>query len=144
MGPNVSRATLAAFALSLVWLAPPARSECMYTVSANPFCYSYPSPTAPTRWQCIKNLTMDETCGTTDSVVYGGNVTMCYYIPGQDRLVAAQPLIGMGPGYCQMTCDCGTFKIDHTQGLPVELMDFEVENGAEDQESDATEDSESD
>ncbi len=77
-------------------------------------------------------------------MTFGGNVTQCYYIPAQDRLVAAQPLTGMGPGYCQMNCDCGTFRIDDTQGLPVELLDFEVDAGAEAQESDAAEDGESD
>ena len=144
MVPNVCLASLVVFALSLFWLAPPASSQCMYTVSANPFCYSYPNPTTPTRWQCIKNLTTDENCGTTNSVTSGGNVTQCYYIPGQDRLVAAQPLTGMGPGYCQMTCDCGTFRIDDAQGLPVELMDFEVEDVPAGRESGTTKNSDSD
>ncbi len=143
MVSHVRRATFVAFALSLVWLAPPARSQCMYQALYDPFCYSFPVGGPYTRWNCIKILTKDEGCGTANAVVSGGNVTSCYYISGQDRLVAAQPLTGMGPGYCQMNgCACGTFRIDHTQGLPVELMDFEVEDGAEDQESEDSEDSE--
>ena len=49
-------------------------------------------------------------------------------------LLAAVPLTALpGTFMCTWTCDCGAgpevFVIDNSDGLPVELMDFEVEDG---------------
>lgn len=116
-------ATLTALTLVLLGsFASDVHSQCMYTTT---FCYNFPMGGPYTMFICFKNLTMDENCATM-TVTYGGAATTCYYIPGQDRLVAGQPTMGMGPGYCQVVCDCGIMRIDETDGLPVELLDFKV------------------
>ena len=93
----------AAFILALLCLAPAVSSQCMYTTT---FCYSFPMGGPYTMWVCFKNLTMDESCATM-TVASGGIVTTCYYIPGQDRLVAGRPPGGGGgTGYCQVACNC--------------------------------------
>ena len=53
------------------------------------------------------------------------NVTACSYIMGQRRLYARRtaPVVTAS---CQITCDCGVLRIDETDGLPVELLDFKV------------------
>ena len=116
-------ACLTAAALVILgFFAPTTHSQCMYTTT---FCYSFPMGGPYTMFVCFKNLTMDESCATM-TVTSGGAATTCYYIPGQDRLVGGQAPTAMGPGYCQVVCNCGTMRIDETDGLPVELMDFVI------------------
>ncbi|MCP3998547.1 MAG: hypothetical protein GY722_26285 [bacterium] len=68
------------------------------------------------------------------------NLTDCSYIMGQRRLFAMRPYTGAPTmAHCQVVCDCGVLRIDEGDGLPVELMDFGIEDddGSDDHEDQA-------
>ncbi len=77
------------------------------------------------------------TAGTCVSVG-NMNVNACFPTTSPNFtvfLAASAPSAAMMPS-CSFVCDCGTvtgigFTIDSTDGLPVELMDFAVEDDSE-------------
>lgn len=131
MGSFIRRVVFVVLAVSILFPGgqiPPVHGQTCTNITAPVFCRSYPiiGGGPYTRWQCFVNLTRDENCAFP-TVSSGGLVTRCYYIPGQDRLVAAQALGAKGAGFCEVNCDCGVLRIDQDDGLPVELMDFSIE-----------------
>ena len=131
--------------------AVPARAQCEYPTDLRTpiFCYTmftYPNMTMSSR-ACIailRNATY-----TPTQPVYRGcapqfpmsptsytGVTNCSYIMGQRRLYAKRPFSPpVTMAFCEVVCDCGVLRIDETDGLPVELMDFSVGEGEDDQQS---------
>lgn len=84
-----------------------------------------PTATHPSYRSCNggpPNLPMDPTSQT--------NLAYCGYIMGQRRLFVHRPLATpVTMAFCQITCECGTLRIDEGDGLPVELIEFDVESG---------------
>ncbi len=124
--------------------AAPARAQCMFPTHLYnvPFCSDGMNPTMPsmtyricfaqlhtpianpmlgmTNWGCIQPMV------PTDS----SNVTVCSFIVAQQRLYARRPLGGTMTAFCQATCTaCGLLRVDVGDRLPVELMDFSVDDG---------------
>ena len=68
------------------------------------------------------------------------NLTQCSSIMGQRRLYARRPTTGTPMAYSQVSCDCGVLRIDMTDGLPVEIFDFTVDEDGEPEDRRDTED----
>lgn len=126
--------------LLLCALAQPAavKGQCNFPtdLTAPVFCYTKMMGTM-TYNACFKNLkNMSRTPTVTMSYrscmpfptapTMFMNVTVCSYIMGQRRLYAQRPLAATGPASCQVTCDCGVLRLESSDGLPVELLDFKV------------------
>ena len=126
---------------AIFFLAAPAQTQCMYpTDLMSPvFCYNMlPSGDRA----CIANLRTPMTGGTMSywsctpqfpmgpmsPTDYTG-VTVCSYIMGQRRLYAKRPTTGSPTmAFCQVSCPaCGILRLDEGDGLPVELLDFSVD-----------------
>ncbi len=91
-----------------------------------------------TKRACIKVLNNSDytatqpayrSCLPTGSVptTMTSNVTYCNYIMAGRRLLVRRPATGATMAYCQVTCDCGVLRIDVSDGLPVELMGFDID-----------------
>ncbi len=138
--------------------AAPARAQCVYTAHLYmvPFCSDGMNPTMPSMTYriCFAQLLVPTTSPVMGMASWGciqpmvptdsSNVTVCSFIVAQQRLYARRPLPSMTPGitmaFCQVTCTaCGLLRVDEGDGLPVELMDFSVDDGGfgdEERESD--------
>ncbi len=135
MGSFIRRIVFVALAASIFfpgWQIPAAQGQTCTNLYGPPFCQSYPLGGPYTRWQCFVNLTpytggVYHGCNSATGIASGGKITRCYYIKAQRRLIAAQALGDKGAGYCEITCNCGTLRIDQDDGLPVELMGFSIE-----------------
>lgn len=78
--------------------------------------------------------------------VTGMNASLCAPPATQPRMtVTASAAVGTPMPSCQWTCTggCGTVTIDNTDGLPVELMEFDVEAAADAEDTAEQEDSDS-
>jgi len=111
--------------------------SCMYPtdLTAPVFCYDYMGPmVTKTERACFANLTYTmvgqyRNCTPSPYPTDTSNVDYCVYIMGQRRLFARRLPDDMGtPAHCQLMCDCGTLRVDDTDGLPVELMEFRIED----------------
>ncbi len=122
----------------------PARAQCMVpTDITSIFCYPYMGfMVTMTVRGCFANLvhitntmTMEYlNCMPSPIGTDSSNLTYCGYIMGQRRLLALRPYTGTPTmAHCQITCDCGVLRIDEGDGLPVELLDFGIEDDDEDQ-----------
>ena len=99
------------------------------------FCYTYTGfmVTMPVR-ACFAQLnfitntmTMQYlNCTPSPVPTDTSNVAYCGYIRGQRRLFVHRSFGAPTMAHCQVTCDCGTLRIDETDGLPVELIEFDV------------------
>ena len=133
-------------------LAPaPARAQCDYpTHLMSPvFCYDYTGPMVTmtvracfAQLNFITNTMTMQYRGCTPSPVPTdtSNVAYCGYIMGQRRLFAHRSFGAPTMAHCQVVCDCGALRVDEGDGLPVELMDFGIEDadhGSDDNEDQA-------
>ncbi len=136
MSDHPNRITAAAIVLSLGLALFPvdrARAQCTPSDARTTFCYIDMGPM--TMRLCLIQLkwsvytpSQPATRGCAPTLnQMSSNVTYCGYIVGQRRLHVSRPLTGPTMAYCQISCDCGVLRIDETDGLPVELMNFSVD-----------------
>ncbi len=137
-----SLATSALFVLMLASLgfAPAADAQCMI-IGTNTF------NNAPSTYSATKTFSGSPGAVICTVVSMGANGTGCLPAqtaapgfnscptaagPGCRRLIATitSPTASMQARFCQFDCGpCGAVRIDNSNGLPVELMDFSIENG---------------
>ena len=129
----VSSFAIAALCINAGLVAPrQAHAQCTTTDVVTSFCYIDMGPM--TMKLCFKQLkwsaytaTQPATRGCAPTLnQMSANVTYCGYIVGQRRLHVSRPLTAPTMAYCQISCDCGVLRIDETDGLPIELLDFDV------------------
>ena len=72
----------------------------------------------------VKTLSLSTFCQATSSF----NATCTPGGGGASNLFLSATASGPNPS-CQWNCGCGTVRIDGTDGLPVELLEFEVDGG---------------
>lgn len=110
-----------------------AADECTEAVVCNPISYG----TMQIGINCFKSETMTTRMAGDACVTTGSNNAQCNanlfsatfmssYFYG--AVVGAQNLFTTGTAapYCQWSCPCGTVRIDGSDGLPVELLEFSV------------------
>ncbi len=99
----------------------PARAQCNTTGNPNMTTF----PTGPTI-VITKYLTAATTCTGTVSTALACYPSNGEVVTGLTFLVASALTATVNP-VCQWNCGCGTVTTDTGDGLPVELMDFEIE-----------------
>jgi len=110
------RVLVLAFASALV-LPLPARAQCVVT-------NTLPSTLTMTVF-IVKYLSMSTTCSTTAM-----NAFLCSpTAPAFVMTLSASAYTSTTNPFCSFNCGCGTVTIDGSDGLPVELMDFDVGRG---------------
>ncbi len=132
---------LAVFLLAGTALFPaaPALAQCEYPTHLRTpvFCYTYTGPmvTIPVR-ACFAQLRHSgytptqpayRGCTPSPTPTNTSNAAYCGYIMGQRRLFVHRDFGAPAMAQCQVTCDCGALRIDETDGLPIELLDFRID-----------------
>ena len=125
----------------------PARAQCTFPMDLTAPVFCSNTMAAMTKHYCFKNLKynmagMTPTLPLTRmcmpyptllmSPIDFTNVTVCSYVMAQRRLYARRPIGATAMAFCQVMCDCGLLRIDVSDGLPVELMDFSVDDDDDD------------
>jgi len=75
-------------------------------------------------WNCAPQFPLPIPSPTNQT-----GLSHCSYIMGQRRLYGKRPKSpSVTMAFCQITCDCGTLRMDESHGLPVELLEFGVDD----------------